>query len=149
MTLQLIAASDADLPFARELTRRGMLPYYLQFDLLWRDDAFDEAWGWREQWRVMDGDETLGFCSLSQDIRALYIRELHIVEAVRGRGIGTWVLHQLASQGAQRGLSLLRLTVFKSNPARQLYLRHGFKEEGEDECFIRMQRTLSRPLRKA
>lgn len=141
MNLHLIAASVSDLPFARDLTRRGMLRFYCQFDLLWQDEAFDKAWEWREQWLVMDGEERVGFCSLSQDSRALYIRELHINESVRGRGIGTWVLRELDTWAQQRRLPLLRLTVFRSNPARALYLREGFVEQGADECFVRMQRT--------
>ena len=141
MNLHLVAATASDLPFARELTRRGMLPYYCQFDLLWQDEAFDKAWEWREQWLVMDGEERLGFCSLSQDSKALYIRELHITEAARRRGVGTWVLHELDTWAMQRRLPLLRLMVFKSNPARGLYLREGFVEQGADECFVRMQRT--------
>ncbi|MDR0277721.1 MAG: GNAT family N-acetyltransferase [Paucimonas sp.] len=142
MTRCLVAASDQDLPFARDLTRRGMLRYYCQYDLLWLDEAFDQAWGWREQWRVMDGERRVGFCSLSQDRHALYIRELHIADEARNQGIGTWVLHELNSWAAQRRLPLLRLTVFKSNPARDLYRRAGFEEVGEEECFIRMQRTV-------
>ncbi len=142
MNLQLVAATDQDLPFARELTRRGMLRYYCQYDLPWLDEAFDQAWGWREQWRVMDGEKRAGFCSLSQDTRALYIRELHISDEARNRGIGTWVLHELNTWAQERRLPLVRLTVFKSNPARQLYRREGFEEVGEEECFIRMQRTV-------
>lgn len=141
MNLHLVAATASDLSFARDLTRRGMLRYYCQFDLLWQDEAFDAAWEWREQWLVMDGEERVGFCSLSQDSRALYIRELHISEAARGRGIGTWVLRELDTWAEQRHLPLLRLTVFKSNPARDLYRREGFVEQGADECFVRMQRT--------
>lgn len=142
MTLQLRRAGDLDLPFARDLTRRGMLRYYCEFDLLWQDEAFDQAWGWREQWLVMDDERRLGFCSLSQDMRALYIRELHIARECHGRGTGTWVLRELNAWAAQRRLSWLRLTVFKTNPARQLYLREGFCEEGTEECFIRMQRSV-------
>ncbi|MFJ4373255.1 GNAT family N-acetyltransferase [Pseudomonas japonica] len=142
MTPRLVAASERDLPFARDLTRRGMLRYYCQFDLLWLDEAFDQAWGWREQWLVLDDERCVGFCSLSQDSRALYIRELHITEDARGRGIGTWVLREMNTWAAQRRLSWLRLMVFKSNPARQLYRREGFHEEGEEECFIRMQRSV-------
>lgn len=142
MTRCLVAASDQDLSFARDLTRCGMLRYYCQYDLLWLDEAFDQAWGWREQWLVMDGERRVGFCSLSQDRHALYIRELHITDEARNQGIGTWVLHELNTWAAQRRLPLLRLTVFKSNPARQLYRREGFQEVGEEECFIRMQRTV-------
>jgi len=39
----------------------------------------------------------------------------------------------------------LRLMVFKSNPARRLYLRHGFREMGDDACFVRMQRQTGWP----
>lgn len=41
MPLQLIAANDSHRTFARDLTRRAMLPYYREFDLLWIEDAFD------------------------------------------------------------------------------------------------------------
>ncbi|MEX5339468.1 GNAT family N-acetyltransferase [Pseudomonas sp. I2] len=142
MPLRLSPASDTHLTFARDLTRRAMLPYYREFDLLWIEEAFDEAWTWREQWLVMDGDELLGFCSLSQDRQALFIRELHLLPTHRGRGVGSWVLETLAGWAAQRQLPLLRLMVFKTNPARQLYRRRGFIEMGEDECFVRMQRAI-------
>ncbi|MDF9620299.1 GNAT family N-acetyltransferase [Pseudomonas entomophila] len=140
MPLQLIPATDSHRTFARDLTRRAMLPYYHEFDLLWIEEAFDEAWGWREQWLVVEDDQVLGFCSLSQDRQALYIRELHLLPEHRGRGVGSWALQTLANWAAQRRLPLLRLTVFSSNPARQLYLRREFVEVGVDECFVRMQR---------
>lgn len=142
MPVELVAASDAWCTFARDLTRRAMLPYYREFDLLWIEEAFNQAWGWREQWLVMEGEAVLGFCSLSQDRQALFIRELHLVPEQRGRGVGSQVLETLAEWAAQRRLPLLRLMVFKSNPARQLYRRHGFVEMGEDDCFVRMQRAI-------
>ncbi|MBK5012040.1 GNAT family N-acetyltransferase [Pseudomonas sp. S60] len=142
MALQLTPASDHDLDFARNLTRQAMLPYYREYDLLWVEQAFDQAWGWREQWLVTQGDTVLGFCSLSQDRQALFIRELHLLPAHRGRGVGAWVLETLAQWSRQRQLGFLRLMVFRRNPARGLYQRHGFVEMGEDECFVRMQRVI-------
>lgn len=142
MPVELVTASDAWCSFARDLTRRAMLPYYREFGLLWIEEAFDEAWGWREQQLVMEGEAVLGFCSLSQDRQALFIRELHLLPEQRGRGVGGQVLETLAEWAGQRRLPLLRLMVFKSNPARQLYLRHGFVEMGEDDCFVRMQRVI-------
>lgn len=143
MPFELTPATDAYRTFARDLTRRAMLPYYREFDLLWIEEAFDEAWGWREQWLVTQEGHVLGFCSLSQDRQALFIRELHLLPEHRGRGVGAWVLETLAQWAGQRGLPLLRLMVFKSNPARQLYRRHGFVEMGEDDCFVRMQRGVA------
>lgn len=142
MPFELTPATDAHCTFARDLTRRAMLPYYHEFGLLWIEEAFDQAWGWREQWLVVEGEVVLGYCSLSQDRQALFIRELHLLPEQRGRGVGGWVLEELAGWTAQRQLPLLRLMVFKTNPARRLYQRHGFVEMGEDECFVRMQRHL-------
>ncbi|KAB5626855.1 GNAT family N-acetyltransferase [Pseudomonas putida] len=142
LTLELVPATAGCLAFARDLTRRAMLPYYCEFDLLWIEEAFDEAWSWREQWLVKAGEQVLGFCSLSQDRQALFIRELHLLPEHRGHGVGTWVLEQLAGWAAQRRLPLLRLMVFRSNPARRLYTRSGFVEVGEGDCFVRMQRNV-------
>jgi len=139
--MRLIPATGQHCTFARDLTRRAMLPYYREYDLLWVEEAFDQAWGWREQWLVVEGETLLGFCSLSQDRQALFIRELHLLPEHRGQGVGSRVLEALAGWAAQRRLPLLRLMVFKSNPARRLYQRHGFVEMGEDECFVRMQRV--------
>lgn len=144
LPLQLSAARDADRDFARDLTRRAMLPYYQQFDLLWVEDAFDQAWEWREQWLITSGGQVIGFCSLSQDSQALFIRELHLLPEFRGQGVGKWVLGQLACWAQQRRLPLLRLMVFSTNPARRLYAATGFVEMGEDACFVRMQRWVDR-----
>jgi ribosomal protein S18 acetylase RimI-like enzyme len=143
MSLQLIPATSlADLAFARALARRNMLPYYGEFGLLWVDDAFDECWQWRDNRLIEDDTGLLGFISLSVDQRALFIRELQMVESARGRGVGGLVLEWVHALAVQRGLPLVRLTVFKSNPAQRLYRRHGFEQVGEDECFLRMERQV-------
>lgn len=142
MELYFTCASEADLPFARELTRRAMLKYYRQFDLLWMDEAFDKAWHWREQWLLSSDQGAVGYLSLSADARALYIRELHLIESARGQGLGARVLDQTFRWARERSLPRVRLTVFNSNPAQALYVRKGFVAVGEDECFVRMERPV-------
>ncbi|MBD8240404.1 GNAT family N-acetyltransferase [Pseudomonas fluorescens] len=141
MVFHLRAATDQHLPFARTLTHEAMARYYVQYGLWWSNDGFDTAWAGRENWLICRDDAVLGFVSLSRDSRALYIRELHMLEDCRGIGAGTWVLGQMALK-AQR-LGLLRLTVFKTNPAQTLYLRMGFNIVGEEDCFWRMERVCS------
>lgn len=140
--VDLLPATEGDLPFARTLTRQAMQPYYQRFALDWTDDAFDQAWSWREQWQVLHGGRRAGYCSLSQDRHALFIRELHLLPEHRGQGVGGRVLERLATWAVERRLPALRLMVFRGNPARHLYLRHGFVEVGEDVCFLRLQRVL-------
>lgn len=142
MAFQLRAATDRDLPFARRLTFEAMSRYYQQYDLMWSNDGFDVAWAGRENWLICNDDVVMGFVSLSRDSRALYIRELHMLEACRGLGAGSWVLEQMALKA--QTLGLLRLTVFKSNPAKRLYQRMGLSTVAEEDWFWRMERVCNR-----
>lgn len=140
MSLEWRPAEARDIEFARQLTCNNMLPYYLRHDLLWQDEAFDLAWVIRQNWIICRHEQTLGFVSLSRDARALYIRELQIDKAFRRQGAGTWAIRQVWAMVAIEHRPALRLTVFKDNPARELYERMGLRVVGEDECFFRMQR---------
>jgi len=142
MSFQWRLAEVGDIDFARQLTCRNMLPYYLRHDLLWQDEAFDLAWVIRQNWIIHRDDQALGFVSLSRDARALYIRELQIDQAFRRQGAGTWAIGQVWGMVAIEHRPALRLTVFKDNPARALYERMGLQVVGEDECFLRMQRDV-------
>ncbi|WP_395608128.1 GNAT family N-acetyltransferase [Pseudomonas sp. B22129] len=139
MAFHLRAATDNDRLFARELTYQAMSGYYLQYGLLWSDNGFDVGWGGRENWLICNDAIVMGFISLSFDSRALYIRELHMIETCRRQGAGSWVLQQMALKAQAQGL--LRLTVFKTNPARRLYQRQGLSIVGEEDCFWRMERV--------
>lgn len=139
MGLELRPATSQDLDFARELTCNTMLRYYIQHDLLWQDEAFDVAWGGRENWLIVRDDVRLGYVSLSRDARALYIRELHVLEAFRGQGAGSWAIDQVLAMTRMERRPALRLTVFENNPAKALYERKGLAVVGKDECFLRMQ----------
>ena len=140
MTFHLRAATDQDRLFARTLTREAMNRYYEQFGFIWSNDGFDTAWAGRESWLICRDDAVIGFISLSRDDEALFIRELHLIEAFRGQGAGSWVLEQMVLKTRALGLTLLRLTVFKTNPARLLYLRHGLNVVRDEDCFWQMER---------
>ena len=142
MGFELRPATSQDLDFARELTCKTMLRYYIQHDLLWQDEAFDVAWAGRENWLIVRDDVRLGYVSLSRDARALYIRELHVLEAFRGQGAGSWAIDQVLAMASKERRPALRLTVFENNPAKALYERKGLTVAGKDECFLRMQRDI-------
>jgi len=139
MAFQMRPATGRDLAFARTLTHRAMGNYYRQYDLLWSDAGFDTAWAGRENWLICREDTVLGFVSLSRDAKALYIRELHILDDFRRQGVGGWVLEQITGKARAERLGLLRLTVFKTNPAKRLYQRKGLIIVGEEDCFWRME----------
>ncbi|WP_223435713.1 MULTISPECIES: GNAT family N-acetyltransferase [unclassified Pseudomonas] len=147
MGFELRPATSQDLDFARELTCKTMLRYYIQHDLLWQDEAFDVAWAGRENWLIVRDDVRLGYVSLSRDARALYIRELHVLEVFRGQGAGSWAIDQVLAMACKERRPALRLTVFENNPAKALYERKGLAVVGKDECFLRMQRDVDASYR--
>jgi ribosomal protein S18 acetylase RimI-like enzyme len=120
-----------------------MLRYYIQHELLWLDEAFDVAWEGRENWLIVRDDTLMGYVSLSRDARALYIRELHLLEAYQGQGAGSWVIDQVFAMACKERRPALRLTVFENNPAKKLYEKKGLEVVGKDQCFLRMQRDIN------
>jgi ribosomal protein S18 acetylase RimI-like enzyme len=50
-----------------------------------------------------------------------------VVTGLRGKGIGGQLLRALKKLAADRGIESLSLSVEQDNPARVLYLRHGFE----------------------
>ncbi|TFF02934.1 GNAT family N-acetyltransferase [Pseudomonas sp. BCA14] len=143
MGFHLREATSHDCSFARTLTYEAMNHYYLQYGLSWSDNGFDTAWACRENWLVCRDEHVIGFISLSRDSTALYIRELHMLAVSRGQGAGGWVLEQMTLKAQEPGL--LRLTVFKTNPARRLYQRMGLSIVGDEGCFWLMERVCRLP----
>ncbi|WP_367375291.1 GNAT family N-acetyltransferase [Pseudomonas lini] len=143
MGFELRPATSRDLDFARSLTCRNMLRYYIQHELLWLDEAFDVAWQGRENWLIVRDDTLMGYVSLSRDANALYIRELHLLAAYQGLGAGSWAIDQVFAMACKERRPALRLTVFENNPAKILYERKGLKVVGKDQCFLRMQRDIN------
>lgn len=139
-SLQLRPATDEDQAFARDLARRGLLVYYGQYSLLWQDEGFDAGWAGRENWLLCRGAQRLGFTSLSRDRQALFIREVHIAPAFQNQGLGRQVLTTVCAMALAQGLEKVRLTVFKSNRAQELYTRLGFEIVGQDAYFYWMER---------
>ena len=121
-------AIEQDLPFARTLTQQAMSHYYRQNGLLWSNDGFDVAWAGRENWLICNDDGVMGFISLSRDGKALYIRELHLLECCRKQGAGTWVLEQMALLWTWPGHALRRPRFAHRSWA------HGGRRAAPNEC---------------
>ena len=78
--------------------------------------------------------ETVGFAlyldeySTFEGRSGMYVEDLFVTEAARGRGIGRMLLARLAAIARERGGTTLSLIVLHWNPAREFYHRLGFAE---------------------
>lgn len=143
MVPTLRCATDDDLPFARELTRANMRPYYELHALSWHEEAFDAEWGVRRSHVIVRNGKRVGFFSYSLEKDYLYIRDVQLMALHRGEGVGGWALDHIARIAKRCGVRAIRLKVFKGNPAIGLYRRQGFSVIGEERALLWMERILA------
>lgn len=141
--LRLQPATDEHLAFARELTRVNMRDYYLRYGFVWQPEAFDLEWPTRESYVVELAGQAVGFLGLTQENDYLYVRDVQLVEAWRGVGVGAWIMTRVTQMARKRACKRIRLKVFKSNPALALYLKLGYRRVGEEPALFWMEQELT------
>lgn len=146
---RLQPATDNDLEFARELTRVNMRVYYLRYGLVWQPEAFDAEWSKRESYLVIQADQVVGFVGVTLETDYLYVRDVQLIEAHRRQGVGTWVMTCVAQMAIDRGCTNVRLKVFKSNPAVELYHRLGYLHVGQEAALWWMECAVNQQMSQA
>ena len=80
----------------------------------------------------------MGVVALNGTSKSLHIRQLQILPEFQGEGIGSKVLTVAKKRALQLQLPIT-LNVLLKNPARGLYLRHGFQIEGKNKLEFQMR----------
>ena len=87
---------------------------------------------------ILKDDRPIGLLKLGVMSSSLHIRQFQILPKFHGLGIGSKVLG-IAKKKAKSLNLPITLNVLLANPAKQLYLRHGFIVEGENELEYQMR----------
>ncbi|MFD2167168.1 GNAT family N-acetyltransferase [Thalassotalea euphylliae] len=77
-------------------------------------------------------DHVVGVIKLGIENLALHIRQFQILPECQGKGIGGQVIDLCKKKAVEKGVDLT-LNVLLENPAKQLYLNHGFTVEQSDD----------------
>ncbi|NQY88054.1 MAG: GNAT family N-acetyltransferase [Colwellia sp.] len=80
----------------------------------------------------------MGIVALKGTTKSLHIRQLQILPEFQGQGVGSKVLMVVKKKALQLQLPIT-LNVLLRNPARGLYLRHGFQIEGKNKLEFHMR----------
>jgi GNAT superfamily N-acetyltransferase len=119
-------------------------------------DYVDATWGWNEDWQrthFMDNyapthnavivrasarPRDVGRISLTRHWRKIFLRDIELIAAERGRGLGSAIVGAVLAL-ARKGGRHVELLVLKCNPAQRLYARYGFRVIGDDGARLRMR----------
>lgn len=82
--------------------------------------------------------EPVGRLLVSRVLDRWRVVDLAVLRTYRGRGVASWALRYCQKECAATRTDI-ELEVAPQNPARQLYLRVGFRTDGEDLTSVRMR----------
>lgn len=142
MSTQIIPAIHEDMQPAELLTRQNMAEYYARHGMVWSRALFYRDWAAQERYRIHHQQQLAGFIRFTADDDRLTIRDFQLYAAYRKKGIGSRVIELMGLLASLRGLQSLRLSVFKDNPARELYQRQGFRPIKEEGIILQMEKLL-------
>lgn len=144
MEITFHQAREGDFEFLWELHKATMKIYV------------DETWGWDEEFQkkyfntqfdpiaielIIYKNTKIGAIEIRERDRVLYISNFKILPRFRNKGIGTIILKELIKTSDNKQKPM-KLQVLKVNPARQLYIRSGFKTFGNTETHFIMERSV-------
>ncbi|HXW23142.1 MAG TPA: GNAT family N-acetyltransferase [Xanthobacteraceae bacterium] len=131
-------ATPADVPALLRLKRQLAIQEKAEFALRATErDWLRDGFGPRAQFTAFvaeDAGAVVGMATASERYytswagATLYIQDIYVDPAHRGRGIGAALLGCVAALALARGSPLVELTVRNDNPACRLYRRVGFQE---------------------
>jgi ribosomal protein S18 acetylase RimI-like enzyme len=126
---RLRPADQSDYSFALALYLEGAKEHLTKIGR-WDEDRFVALF--REGYdqgrtRIISLDgRVVGFIQVVDFADRLYLRQIHLIEGFRGRGIGSTLIGAELRRGAETGRPVT-LDVMHGNPARGLYVRLGFE----------------------
>ena len=154
---RLRVATEADRPFLKALYRELRAAELAQ--VVWpaaareafADDQFEKQDAWYRGnypgavFLVIEAvARPVGRLYVCEGIDELRLMELTLVEAARGRGIGTALITMLLERADAKGLATT-LHVETFNPARRLYENRGFVAGEPNGIYVPMRRE---PVRR-
>lgn len=131
-------ATPADRAFTERLGRDNMAAYRASRHIAWDPARFEASWSSFDNRVIEAQGVAVGVLRLHELPDALEIRDLQLLPAHQGHGLGAWAVRQAFLRAATLGKPELRLRVFPENPARRLYERLGFMTVAELDGVLHM-----------
>ncbi len=139
--VELRRAACSDLLKLFEIHRAVFLPHIARiwgWDERWQRGNFLEEMATASTWVVQADNEVAGYLQIQNQAERIYLRNIALLPALQGHGVGTRLVGQLQAKAAERGMPI-ELSVFRINvAARRFYERLGFTRTQDGQTHIGM-----------
>jgi len=120
------------------LAKAAMAQYYEESGLFWESEARLSLYKKCELFEIVD-EVSVGYLLLRIAGAELYIGDLQVLPEHQNRGVGTYAVKEAVALAKARNYLKVKLKVFKSSPAKNLYVRHGFSIVAEESHVLVME----------
>ena len=138
-------ATPEDTAFARrvhhEANRDVVVRQFGVWDEAAQDRFFEVDWQPGIYEIVLLDGEPCGYVCVDARADDVYVRNIHVLPAFQGRGVGTQLLREAIARADARGVPT-RLQTLHLNRAANLYRRLGFVEVGRTGTHILFERPV-------
>jgi GNAT superfamily N-acetyltransferase len=136
MKISQRAATWDDVEWLEPFYESIMRPYYVELNLFWDSTKFREYFDPKLTQIIQVDGVDIGLIKTEERLDCIYLGDIQIQSEYRNKGIGTSLIESVI-RSASIVNRPVRLRVLRGNPAKNLYLRLGFKEvEKLDDCDI-------------
>jgi GNAT superfamily N-acetyltransferase len=136
MKISQRAATWDDVEWLEPFYESVMRPYYVELNLIWDSTKFREYFNPRSTQIIQSDGIEIGMLRVEERADCIYLADIQIQHEYQNRGIGTSLIRSVI-RSTSIANKPVRLRVLRGNPAKNLYLRLGFKEiEILDDCDI-------------
>jgi ribosomal protein S18 acetylase RimI-like enzyme len=107
----------------------------------WQDEQFEKVWA-KSGYKIVSLDGVpVGLFRVSRQDSSLYINAIYVIRKHQNVVLATWILSNIEARAKLLQLSVVKLRVFHTNPAKRLYLRHGFQDVLVEKHWTFMEKT--------
>jgi len=133
---------EKDYSFVYRLTKRNMEGYVRKFWGGWNPAMFKKNFKIQNIKIIEYKKKKIGFYDIERKDGYLYVHNVQITISFQGKGIGNYIMSLIEKKASKLHLPEIKLSVFKSNPAKEFYLFLGYEILEDKDHSVLMKKTL-------